>query len=81
MQKHLITISDLDVIEMNDLTGDIVISAEHLPTAQLDDEITIQFKEDTDSIKHKYIVTKFNDETNNVYLKWIEQLTESLIVE
>lgn len=80
----IITISDSDVIHIDDVTGNIVIPVDKLPDKEereKKDLIQIHYVEDLDNIIHEYYIEDFDIDNQTVSLTWKKQLEESLITE
>lgn len=77
-----ITLKDSDIISMDDSTGNIVISVDHLPENRREKErVKIHYEEDVPNIFHDYTVGDFDIDNRTVTLKWVQQLDESLLTE
>lgn len=79
---HYITMSDNDVLYMDDETGNIIVNREKLPPRIDEGEaVFIRFHEDPDTIQHKFTVVECDDSENIVTLDYVEQLGEDLLIE
>lgn len=75
--EYNIQLSDEKLLSFNDTTGDIVLKAEDLPNnIQLNDVVEIQYTEDSENVKHEYIIKNIDEDV--VYLSWNKQIGESL---
>lgn len=79
---HYITLSDNDVLFMDEVTGDILVNYDSLPPRVFEgDTVNIHFEEDDQEIQHQFIVKSENRQTNQVELHWVKQLNEKLLTE
>lgn len=79
-----ITLSDKDILSMNENTGDIVISVDNLPeydTRKDKQTIDIHYVEDEDNVYHQYIIDDFDIDNRTASLKWVKQLKEAVLTE
>lgn len=74
-----LTLSDSDVIFMDDFTGDIKLSRDVFPEELSQGEtVTIHFKEDSANVDHVYHVSTMSDLENTVDLAWKKQVNKTL---
>lgn len=79
MNKYIITISDSDIISIDDNTGDVKLDKTFIPVnVEVGDCIEIHYTEDEPNIRHKYTVAALED---IVTLNWVQQLEEQFLVE
>ena len=79
---HYVTLSDNDVLFMDDETGDIVVNYDSLPPRVFEgNTVYIHFVEDVEGVQHQYTVNSEDRKTNEVSLNWVQQLNESLLTE
>lgn len=82
VDKVDVYLSDKDIIDMDDKTGDIIISDETLKfTPNL--SVIIKFEEDEDNTVHKFIMKSHDDTEGIITLAYdtVETLTEELLME
>ena len=80
--NYTITLSDNDLMFMEEATGDVVVSCEKLPqNITADDQITIHYTQDKENIQHIYTVLDIDSNNNVVTLKWDKQEEQELLTE
>lgn len=82
VDKVDVFLSDKDIIDMDDKTGDIIISDETLKfTPNL--SVIIKFEEDEDNTVHKFIMKSHDEQEGIITLTYdtVETLTEELLME
>ena len=79
---HYIHLCDNDVLYLDEDTGNIVVSIENLPPRMFEgDVVFINFKEDPETIQHKFTVVEFDNKEKIATFDYVDQLGESLLTE
>lgn len=80
--SNYITLTDNDIISMDESTGDIVVSVDHIPEERKDKNIVrIHYIEDEDNILHEYEIVDFDIDNRTANLKWVKQINTDLLME
>ena len=80
--SNYITLTDNDIISMDESTGDIVVSVDHIPEEREDKNIVrIHYIEDEDNILHEYEIVDFDIDNRTANLKWVKQINTDLLME
>lgn len=74
-------LSDKEIKFIDETSNDIIVARDAIPVEDIsiNEEVKIHYDEDVEDLYHKYIVTDINDQ--EITLKWVKQLEESLITE
>lgn len=77
-----VIMSEKDILSTDELTGNIVLSAETFDEeVKAGDLVRIMFEEDPDTITHEYTVSDIDRDADMIFLSWVKQIGESLLTE